>query len=295
MRRAIMLVRPKASMISLIVSTRNRMQELDRFLVHLDRQTYRDFEVLVVDQNSGDGVEALLKGHDFPQKYFRSDKPGIASGRNVALHFAKGEIFAIPDDDCWYPPDLLERVADWFDQHADVGMLCILECNDKGEAMVPPNPLPAGFCTEQPVGWFRERSIWTFQSSMVFLRRSVRDTIGNMDESIGVGSTSKYQSGEETDYFLRAMHAGFKMWFEPSLKVFHPELRELQRIRKTNYKYSVGGGRLLRKHRFPLPRMLAVVGRALGGAVVSVCRLDFPMVSIYFKRGIGTLVGYFGK
>jgi hypothetical protein len=91
------------------------------------------------------------------------------------------------------------------------------------------------------------------------------------------------------------MHAGFKMWFEPSLKVFHPELRELQRIRKTNYKYSVGGGRLLRKHRFPLSRMLAVVGRALGGAVVSVCRLDFPMVSIYFKRGIGTLVGYFGK
>jgi glycosyltransferase involved in cell wall biosynthesis len=290
-----MLVRPKAPMISLIVSTRNRVQELDRFLAHLDRQTYRDFELLVVDQNAGEGVRRLLQGHDFPQQYFHSDKLGLSAGRNIALPFAQGDIIAFPDDDCWYPPNLLERVAAWFDHRPDVGMLCILECNENGAAMVPPNPLPAGFCTEQPVGWFRERSVWTFQSSMVFLRCSIRDTIGKMDESIGVGSNSRHQSGEETDYFLRAMRAGFKMWFEPSLKVFHPELREIERIRKTNYKYSVGGGRLLRKHQFPLSRLLAVVGRAFGGAVVSACRFDFPMVPIYFRRGIGTLVGYFGS
>jgi hypothetical protein len=83
------------------------------------------------------------------------------------------------------------------------------------------------------------------------------------------------------------------MWFEPSLKVFHSELMDIQRIRKTNYKYSVGGGRLLRKHHFPLPCLLAVVGRASGGALVSACRFDFPMVPIYLKRGVGTLIGYF--
>ncbi len=290
-----MLVRLKLSMISLIVSTRNRVQELDRFLAHLDQQTYRDFDLLLVDQNAGDGVRALLQGHDFLQQYFHSDKLGLSAGRNVALPVAKGDIIAFPDDDCWYPSDLLERVAGWFDEHSDIGMLCILECNEKGAAMVPPNPLAAGFCTEQPVAWFRKRSIWTFQSSMVFLRRSARDAVGEMDESIGVGSSSIYQSGEETDYYLRAMRAGFKMWFEPSLTVFHPELREVERIRKSNYKYSVGGGHLLRKHEFPLSALMAVVGRAFGGAIVSACRLDFPMVSIYFKRGIGTLVGYFGR
>ena len=281
-------------MISLIVSTRNRIKELQNFLVHLDRQTYRDFEALVVDQNSGDEIATLLKGHNFPQQYFRSDKLGIAPGRNVALQHIKGDIFAIPDDDCWYPPELLEKVAQWFDLHPDIGMLSILECNPQGEAMVPPNPLPAGFCTGQPVGWFRKRSVWTFQSSMVFMRRAVRDTVGNMDESMGVGSNSKYQSGEETDYFLRAMHAGFTMWFEPSIRVFHPELRDLPRIRKSNYPYSVGGGHLLRKHRYPLPRVLAVVGRAFGGAVVSACRGNLDLVVMYLQRAKGTLVGYFG-
>ena len=48
------------------------------------------------------------------------------------------------------------------------------------------------------------------------------------------------------------MQAGFKLWFEPSLKVFHPELRELPRIRKINYPYSVGQGYLLRKYHCPL-------------------------------------------
>ena len=100
--------------------------------------------------------------------------------------------------------------------------------------MVPKDPPAPGLCTDQPVGLFPERSVWMVQSSMLFMRRKVRDTVGFMDESVGVGANTKYQSGEETDYFLRAMQAGFRLWFEPSLKVFHPELRELPRIRKIN-------------------------------------------------------------
>jgi GT2 family glycosyltransferase len=212
----------------------------------------------------------------------------------VALPSAQGDIIAIPDDDCWYPPELLERVVEWFDLHPDVGMLCVVECNDKGDAMVPQNPPPAGFCTDQPVGWFRERSVWMVQSSMVFLRRRVCAAVGQMNESIGVGSGSKYQSGEETEYFLRAMRAGFQLWFEPSLRVFHPELRELPRMRKLNYPYAVGSGHLLRRYGCSLPRLVGVVCRAFGGAAASALRLDFAHVSIYCKRGIGILVGYFG-
>jgi hypothetical protein len=174
-------------------------------------------------------------------------------------------------------------------------MLSALECNPEGQPMVPKKPPAPGLCTDQPIGLFPERSVWMVQSSMLFMRRKVRDTVGFMDESMGVGANTKYQSGEETDYFLRAMQAGFKLWFEPSLKVFHPELRDLPRIRKINYPYSVGQGYLLRKYHCPLSRLLAVLGRAFGGAVVSACRLDFPHLSIYSKRGIGIFVGYFGK
>ncbi len=285
----------KPPTISLIIATRNREQELDNFLRHLDRQTYRDFEVVVVDQSDAPGVEKLLERHSFRRQYVHSAKLGLAYNRNLAMPMAQGDILTFPDDDCWYPPDLLQAVVKWFDQHPDIDMLSVVECNPEGQPMVPKNPPAAGLCTDQPIGLFRERSVWMVQSSMLFMRRKVRDTVGFMDEAIGVGTNTKYQSGEETDYFLRAMQAGFKLCFEPALKVFHPELRELSRIRKINYPYSVGQGYLLRKYHCPLSRLLAVTGRAFGGAVVSACRLDFPYVSIYFKRGIGIFVGYFGK
>jgi glycosyltransferase involved in cell wall biosynthesis len=285
----------KAPTISLIIATRNRKTELDNFLLHLDRQTYSDFELLVVDQSDEPGIEELLRRHSFRQQYFHSEKRGLAYNRNLALPLAQGEILSFPDDDCWYPPDLLRAVAKWFEGHPDIDMLSVAECNPEGQPMVPKDPPAPGLCSDQPIGLFSERSVWMVQSSMLFMRRKVRDTVGFMNESIGVGTNTKYQSGEETDYFLRAMQAGFKLWFEPSLKVFHPELRELPRIRKINYPYSVGQGYLLRKYHCPLPRLLAVIGRAFAGALVSACRLDFPYVSIYFKRGIGIFVGYFGS
>ena len=279
---------------SLIVSTRDRLPELENFLTHLESQTWQDFEILVTDQSSGDGVSALLQRHAFRQKYLRSDQVGLANGRNAGLQLAQGDIFAIPDDDCWYPTDLLETVAQWFDAHPGIDMLCVVECNPQGDPMVPQKPPPAGLCTDQAIGLSMKRSVWLAQSSMVFMRREVRDAIGGFDQSIGVGSGNKYQSGEETDYFLRAMHAGFTMWFEPSIRVFHPELRELRRIRKTNYPYSVGNGHLLRKHGCGLPLLLAVACRSFGGAIVSALRGKFDYVPIYLRRGVGILVGYFG-
>ncbi len=285
----------KAPTISLIVATRNRQKELDNFLLHLEQQTYRNVELLVVDQSDKLGVEELLKRHSFRQRYFHSTQHGLARSRNTALPMAQGDILSFPDDDCWYPPDLLQSVVTWFEEHPVIDMLSVVECNPEGQPMVPKDPPAPGLCTDQPIGLFPERSVWMVQSSMLFMRGKVAGVVGCMDESIGVGASTKYQSGEETDYFLRAMKAGFKVWFEPGLKVFHPELRDLARIRRTNYPYSVGQGHLLRKYRCSWPRLLAVICRAFGGVVVSACRLDFPYVSIYLKRGIGILVGYFGS
>ena len=281
-------------MISVVVTTRNRMPEVDKFLQHLEAQTYRDFELLMVDQNPGTAVSELLKRHAFPQKYFHTDERGASRGRNIGFRAVRGDIIAIPDDDCWYPPDLLTTVVRWFDAHPDIDLLTVLECNPEGKPMVPQNPPPAGFCTDQPVGLFPERSVWMAQSSMVFLRRKVLDAIGLLDESLGVGCDTKYQSGEETDFFLRALHAGFKMWFEPSIKIFHVELRTPERLRRSNYPYSVGTGSVLRMHGCKAPRMLAVVTRSFGGGLASACRFNFPLSMVYLRRTLGILQGYFG-
>ncbi len=278
-------------MISLIVSTRNRLKELERFLASLDRQSYRSFELLIVDQNDGDGVPALLREHTVRCQYFRSGI-GAARGRNIGLRAAQGDIIGIPDDDCWYPPALLRQVASWFDEHPEYDLLCTLECNERGEAMVPKAPLSAGPLVADPVGLRMIRSVWIAQSSMVFMRRKVRNTVGDLNETIGVGSSTKYQSGEETDYFLRALSAGFRMWFEPSISVCHVELRELSRLQRTTYPYSLGMGYTLRLNGFGLAPLLGVLARTVGGGVLNVLKGNTDLATLYLKRTAGIVVGY---
>ena len=48
-------------MISLIVATKDRVAELGRLLGSLENQVYREFEVIIVDQNPDDRLEAVLR------------------------------------------------------------------------------------------------------------------------------------------------------------------------------------------------------------------------------------------
>jgi glycosyltransferase involved in cell wall biosynthesis len=110
-------------MISLIVATLNRVTELERLLNSLEAQSYRDFEVLVVDQNPDERLLPVLDAHDgLTIRHLRSQR-GLSRARNVGLRVAGGDIISIPDDDCWYPPDLLRNLTEWFEAHPEYDVL----------------------------------------------------------------------------------------------------------------------------------------------------------------------------
>jgi len=98
-------------------------------------QTYANFELIVVDQNDDDRLVPILK--DYKEKFsilhLRSKK-GLSRARNVGLRYVSGDIVAFPDDDCWYPPDLLERVANFFEEHPGVDGLTGRSVDENGES-----------------------------------------------------------------------------------------------------------------------------------------------------------------
>ena len=55
-------------------------------------------------------------------RHLRSER-GLSRASNIGLRVARGDIIAIPDDDCWYPKDLLATVAAWFESHPEFGLL----------------------------------------------------------------------------------------------------------------------------------------------------------------------------
>ncbi|HZC29124.1 MAG TPA: glycosyltransferase family A protein, partial [Gaiellaceae bacterium] len=91
----------------LVVATVGRTEEPARLLASLERQTYRRFRVLLVDQNPDERLEPLTR----PGVERLSAAAGLSRARNVALARVAAEVVAFPDDDCVYPDDLLERVA----------------------------------------------------------------------------------------------------------------------------------------------------------------------------------------
>jgi len=250
----------------------------------LDQQTYRNFEVLIVDQNSDERLLPVLAGHpELPIRHLRSYR-GLSRARNVGLKYANGDIVAFPDDDCWYPRDLLESVTHWFSAHREFAGLFVRLRDSEGNAIGPKLPDDACRCTKQNI-------LTVGASPAGFLRRDLVDAIGPFNENIGAGANTPYQAGEECDYFLRALD-GRNMWYDPALTVHHPQLHSLERLGRTTYSYALGSAYVLRIHGCHRYYWRLVV-RSLGGAVATLCKLDFANSYIYLLRAAGFLRGYF--
>src|SRR5580692_5650330 len=274
-------------MISLVVSTIGRTTQLDTFLASLDAQTCRDFEVVIVDQNLDDRILPVLARHSkLMIRHIRSER-GLSRGRNCGMELVTGDIVATPDDDCWYPPALLDSVKNWFASHLDVqGLLTAVR--DEDDHLQGPRRRSASACQCDRI------SIWYCGISFnAFLRREVVQSVGKFDECLGVGSHTIFQSGEETDYFLRALASGYQIWYDPELHVHHPNLRELKKMLRQAYPYALGTGYVLRKHQYPLSQICGPFFLyPFLAAAVALCRLEIGVAAVRVLRGVDQLVGF---
>ena len=271
-------------MVSLVVATWNRVAELERLLASLEAQTYKDFELILVDQNPDDRLVDLIKNHPGLRVRHLHSQLGVSRARNVGLRAAQGDIIAVPDDDCWYPASLLESVSGWLDRNPDFDAVFTTMRSADDQPVGP--RWPPGPCL------VTKTNLWASTiACTAFLRRAVTDSVGYFREDIGVGADSPYQSGEESDYLLRALAMGFRMWHEPAFTVHHPNLHSLERLRKMTYPYALGCGYVLRLHGYSWREFGAHLMRSIGGAVFSLCKGNISMVEVYLMRAVGQLRG----
>lgn len=104
--------------ITVFTPTYNRAYILENLYRSLQRQSFTDFEWLVVDDGSSDGTDALVakwsgEGNPFPIRYFKQDNGGKCRAINRGLGLARGELFFTVDSDDYLTDDALEKVARW--------------------------------------------------------------------------------------------------------------------------------------------------------------------------------------
>src|ERR1700722_12647421 len=246
--------------VSLIVATIGRAQELNRMLASIAGQTLKSLQLIIVDQNSGHRVEHLLEDwkDSLACVYVRSPR-GLSRARNVGIKLAHGRIVCFPDDDCWYPDDLLLQVVRWFDQHQGYNFLCCTAQDGSGREVASRWP-------SHSLAIDRDSVLRACASASLFIRRTALDEIGGFDERMGLGAATPFQSAEDSDLALRCMGRGGKGWFAKQLHVYHPDKGAGQAANSRALGYGMGFGYLLRKHRYSSRTLIYHVVRALGGS-----------------------------
>jgi glycosyltransferase involved in cell wall biosynthesis len=105
---------PYTHTFTVFTPTYNRAGLLPRVYSSLSRQTFKDFEWLVVDDGSTDNtkevIESLAKGADFAIRYIWKPNGGYHTAINEGVKHARGMFFAILDSDDWYVDDALEKM-----------------------------------------------------------------------------------------------------------------------------------------------------------------------------------------
>jgi glycosyltransferase involved in cell wall biosynthesis len=109
-------------LVSVIIPTYNRAEDLSRALQSVFGQTFTDWEVLVVDNHSDDNTDSLIESLKNPKvKVFKIHNDGVvAASRNLGLKHATGEYIAFLDSDDWWLPEKLEASIRCMSQGAEV-------------------------------------------------------------------------------------------------------------------------------------------------------------------------------
>ena len=275
---------------SLITATIGRATELECLFQSIASQNYPELECIVVDQNSDDRVQQISdRWRSTIRLQVLPSLPGLSKARNMGLAVAKGDILAFPDDDCWYTPSLLANVSAWFESHPEFDILTVGAKDADG--ISSGNRWIRNRCEIRPSNAFR-----TTFSSTIFVRHSAVNRGCLFDESLGVGSRSRFVCGEETDYILHLLKDGKRGYFDRTWHIGHPKRDMLSGHIDTRRAsgYGRGMGRVLRKHSLPLLAIGFVVYDLLR-SVVAAAKGSLAAAELCLSHAQGVVEGYFSN
>lgn len=102
-------------LVSVIIPVYNGSKYILTAINSVIRQTYSNYEIIVIDDGSTDNTRQQLKKYQSQITYIFQENQGSAAARNVGIHLSKGELVAFLDsDDFWAMPEKLARQVDCF-------------------------------------------------------------------------------------------------------------------------------------------------------------------------------------
>jgi glycosyltransferase involved in cell wall biosynthesis len=274
----------------LVVTSFDRQQDLGRFALSICTQAFAGkIEVSFVSQGSAQ-FRLPASGATHIQVITKSlgGLTPLSKARNAGMKELSGDIIAFPDDDCWYEPNLLATVANFFRDNPEIDCICTNVYD----------PVRRSVYGKRPVGITRRVSfINLFRlciSVGIFVRREALELAGAyFDETLGAGTP--IGSGEETELLGRLLSRGCRIEYVGDIQVYHPVPHYSKSDVRKSYDYGVGfghvNGRLLSAgHTGVLWGFAEVFARSCLGTVLNLP--DPVRRAVYWNRMRGIFSGF---
>ena len=188
--------------VSVIIATYNRSHLISRAIQSILNQTYKNIEVIIVDDSSTNKTQNIIS--EFNQKdtrivYIRNkNRLGFAKSLNKGIEISKGKYIArLDDDDFWCDPQKLEKQIKFLEEHPEYvlvggGAIVVGEKGKEYFRVLLPE-------TDEKI---REFMLFDclFPHSTVVFRRDIWKTVGGYNEREGIKGVG---SGEDWDLWLR--------------------------------------------------------------------------------------------
>jgi glycosyltransferase involved in cell wall biosynthesis len=198
-------------MVSVVVPSYNTARYIGEALDSIFAQTFRDFEVIVVNDESPDTseLERILQNYQDRIHYIRQQNRGPGGARNTGMRQAKGEFLAFLDSDDIWSPDFLAEQLKFLAENPSVDMVCA-DCVFFGNGELNGKSWRSLHPIEPPVTL--EKILPTHGGafpSFVLLRRQMFLKVGFFDEELRIF--------EDYHYWLRLLHCGGNMAYSQKI------------------------------------------------------------------------------
>ena len=225
--------------ISLVLTSFEREEKMKRLFDSLKINSFRELEIVFIDQNSNEVNEKLLsKYEELNINIIKLGKrTSLSAARNIGLKYCSGEIIGFPDDDCWYQENFFENLVDEFNRKKIDFINCAvydpISKSNYGNKF-----------SKKKYTLINNKNCYKFATSVGIFFKVKTCKLNNFDENLGVGA--KWHGGEDLDYVLHLVKTFKKGLFLNELKVYHECEKEvdLEKI----YKYNIGFGAVLKKN-----------------------------------------------
>ena len=231
---------------SILIVNYNGERLIESCLDALERQSYDDFEIIIVDNYSSDGslnkIEKLLEKSSIAPRIKiipLAKNLGFVGGNNEALKYAEGKYIALINPDAEAEPSWLEQLVSTMDLHPLVG-LCASKLVVYGMDVID----SAGDeCSTAGVGFKRgEGEADTAYQELEYVfgacggaalyRRKMLTEIGFFDDDFFIVN-------EDSDINFRAQLAGWKCLYVPKALVYHKVSSIIVKMSEARVYYSV--------------------------------------------------------